>query len=217
MDSKTKVMALKMLPESRLKSFLDGDLYMNSAAYFKKLESGDAVRADQHEGLEWARQVAEVSVQDDGKWIPIGGLINPVTYSTEKSADFNMFCMYMFTDQLDDPFDGRNLGFGDAFALITNLPEFIRRVRLAANALERPFGHGPVEYVDPKTHDGPMGAFRKFTSYSYQNEFRLAIEGGNGEPITLKIGDIRDITFIGQTNNLATIIEQIKRQHSPQP
>jgi hypothetical protein len=73
MNKTTKVMVAKMLKEERLERFLDGNIYMNSAAYFKTLESGDVVRADSHEGAEWARQIKELSIQgENGEWIPIG-------------------------------------------------------------------------------------------------------------------------------------------------
>lgn len=58
-------MLVKMLKEERLESFLDGNIYMNSAAYFKTLESGDVVRADSHEGAEWATQIKELAVQGE--------------------------------------------------------------------------------------------------------------------------------------------------------
>jgi hypothetical protein len=211
MDKTTRVMAVKMLKEERLEGFLDGNLYMNSAAYFKSLESGDAVRADSHEGAHWAQQIKEISIRDEnGEWIPIGGVINPITYHNDESSNFNMFCMYMFTDQPNDPFDDRNLGFGECFAMIVNLPEFLRRVRAAADKLGRECRYGPVEYVAQETHDGYMGPFCKFDSFAYQHEYRIILPGGHGAPTTLQIGDIRDITWCGPITKLGEVIEQLK-------
>jgi hypothetical protein len=212
MDKNTRVMAVKMLKEERLESFLDGNVYMSSAAYFKTLESGDVVRADRHEGAALARQIKELSIQgENGEWIPIAGIINPLVYHTEESSNFNMFCMYMFTDQPNDPFDDRNLDFGERFAMIVNLPEFLRRVQVAAEKLGRECRYGPVEYVAPETHDGYMGPFRKFDSFSYQHEYRIVLRDGNGNPTTLQIGDIRDITCCGSITKLGEVIEQLKK------
>lgn len=210
-DPKLKVMIAKLLPSRHLDAFLDGNLHMNNAAYFRTLEGDGGLRSDSDEGIEWARQVTSLSLQDeDGAWIPIGGLINPVKYWTDESVDFNMFCMYMFSDQPDDVFDDRNLAFGDTYVLITNLPEFIRRVREAAIKLGRGLGHGPVEYVSHVSHDGPMGPFRKFAHYSHQKEFRIALKGGGGAATTLKIGDIRDICGHGPLSELGDLIRWLK-------
>jgi hypothetical protein len=211
MNKTTRVMAVKMLKEKHLESFLNGNVFMNPAAYFKTLESGDVVRADSHEGAHWARQIKELAVQDEnGGWIPIAGIINPLVYFTENSANFNMFCMYMFTDQPDDPFDERNLDFGERFAMIINLPEFLRRLRVAAEMLGQECSYAPVEYVAQETHDGYMGPFRKFDSFSYQHEYRIVLPGGNGKPLALQIGDIRDITYCGPITKLGEVIEQLK-------
>lgn len=212
MDKNTRVMAVKMLKEERLESFLNGNVYMNSAAFFKTLESGDVVRADSHEGAHSAIQVKELSVQgENGEWIPIAGLVNPLVYFTEDSSNFNMFCMYMFTDQPNVPFDERNLGFGERFAMIVNLPEFLRRVRAAAEKLGRECVYAPVEYVTRETHNGYMGPFRKFDSFSYQHEYRIVLAAGDGKPTTLQIGDIRDITWCGPIIKLGEVIEQLKK------
>jgi hypothetical protein len=210
-DPQLRVMVAKLLAADYVDAFLDGNLHMNSAAYFKKLESDGGIRADEDEGLQSALQIKELSVQDkDGSWVPVGGIINPVRYWTEESADFNMLCLYMFSDQPEDTFDDRNLAFGDAFILITNLPEFIQRVRKAAVNLGRTCGHGPVEYVGADAHNGHMGAFRKFSQYQFQKEFRIALKGGGGVPTTLGIGDIRDICAVGATSDLGALIQRLK-------
>lgn len=113
--------------------------------------------------------------------------------------------MYMFTDWPDFCFDHRNIGFGDTAILITDLIEFLKRVKAAAAAVEKPIFHGPVEYVDKKIHDGQMGPFRKFSEYEYQSEFRLVMVGTENEPnksTKLSVGDIRDIVMIGRSDQL---------------
>jgi hypothetical protein len=215
-DPRTKVMGVKLLQSRYLDSFLDGNLYMNSAAYFKTLESDGGVRADSDEGLESAFQVKELSIQDkDGTWVPIGGLTGPVRYWTDESANFNMFCLYLLTDQADAHFDDKNLGFGDTFVVLTNFPEFIRRVRAAAEALGRTCNHGPIEYVSREHHNGPMGPFRKFSDYQFQNEFRIVLKGGESSATTLSIGDIRDICQQGRLSELNDFIQTVRSMPIP--
>lgn len=215
-DPRTKVMGVKLIQSRYLDAFLDGNLHMNSAAYFKKLESDGGIRADSDEGLESAFQIKELAVQDkDGTWVPVGGIINPVRYWTEESADFNMFCLYMLRDQPDDTFDDRNLGFGDTFVVLTNFPEFIKRVRKAAVELARTCNHGPVEYISPEIHNGLMGPFRKFASYGFQKEFRIVLQGGGGSATTLAIGDIRDICAHRRLSDLGDFIQQVRSMQIP--
>lgn len=211
MNKTMKVMMLKILKEEHLEEFLNGNIYMNSAGYFKTLDSADIVRSDQYEGLESARQVKELSIKySTGKWIPIEGIINPLTFYNKESLNFNMFCMYMFSDEIIDEYNKENDKFGDRFVLIRDLEEFIIRFKNSARILGRDCSNGPIEYVSHVTHDGAMGPFRKFDSFSYQNEYRFVIQGGEGKPTILNIGNIRDIVSVGYTADLKEIIRKIK-------
>lgn len=53
-----------------------------------------------------------------------------------------------------------------------------------------------------------LGPFKKLSSYSWQNEYRLIAEPLEYklEPLILNVGDLSDITIIGSTKKL---IEQI--------
>lgn len=192
----------KLLPEKYRESFLDGNLFMNTPAYFEQLEARDIVRCDPDEGLSESRHFKEVAVQAaDGTWVPIQGIIGPVKFRTPQAGRYNMLCLYAHPDESVEPFDERNLAFGESFVLIHNVVEFIRRFREAAASLDRQYSHGLVEYVDPDVHDGPMGPFKKFRVFSYQNEFRFTI-AGDGSPLMLKIGDLRDICSWGSSADL---------------
>ncbi|MDQ1835017.1 hypothetical protein [Massilia scottii] len=200
---------MKLLPSKYLDAFLDGHLFMNTPGYFKDLEAGDLVRADLDEGIHTSLQAAEVSIKsDEGEWIPIGGLINPVTYRTEEAANYNMFCMYALQEFIDGPIDDRNLAFGDTFVVITNADEFLRRVQEAADKVGRYYQSSLIDYVDRSTYHGVMGPFRKFSSFSYQQEFRMVLHAGDGHPTTLSIGDIRDICIHGLS---AEINQRLRR------
>jgi hypothetical protein len=198
-----RILLIKLLPERYRESFLDGDLYINTPRYFKEIESDDVVRCDPNEALFASRQFKEFSIQSkDGVWVPIEGIIGPLKFLAKDHDDFNIFCLYTFTENSFEAVDERNLNFGENFIIITNLIEFIRRFRNAVTSLRRECAHGLVEYVNPAIYDGPMGPFRKYHSFSYQNEFRFVVAGGDGTALILKLGNLRDICSWGYSADL---------------
>lgn len=207
------VVLVKILPACWLNDFLDGRLYLNTGAYFASIDRSDSVRHDPHDGVDDARQVVSVEIQDEaGKWIPIGGIINPVTFRSSESEKFNVLCTYMMTDLHGATFDERNLQFGDTAVYITNPVEFLRRVKAAAAEAGKDVLHRPVEYVPRDLHDGKMGPFRKFSEYEYQSEFRIVLTGGNGEACRLAVGNLRDISAIGPSSSIPTMWQHLSRE-----
>lgn len=198
-----RILLVKILPERYRESFLNGDLYLNTPTYFKTLESGDIVRSDPDEGLSESRQFIELAIRaDDGSWLPIEGIIGPLKFRDADLDRFNMLCLYTFTENSTEVFDERNLNFGNTFVVINNLVEFVRRFREAAALLKRGCGLGLVEYVDPEVHDGPIGPFRKYRSFTYQNEFRFIVSDGDGSALKLQLGNLRDICSWGNSADL---------------
>jgi hypothetical protein len=54
---------------------------------------------------------------------------------------------------------------------------------------------GLVDYVDRSVYTGPMGPFRKFSRHHAQEELRIAIMPGTGQPMSLRLGSLRDIAM----------------------
>lgn len=199
-----KVALVKILPDERVKDFLDGNLYLNTPAHYGEVDRSDVERFDPEDGIDASRHVKEVAIADEsGNWVPIGGLINPVTFRTGQSSSVNVLCMYAMNDRAGERFDERNLNFGKVAIYITNLLEFIHRVKTAATESGLDVLHGMVSYVNKETHDGPMGPFRKFSKHSHQNEFRFVFTGGNGSTCRLSVGDLRDITILGPSTEIS--------------
>jgi len=200
------VILAKILPQKYMADFLDGNLHMNTDEFFTEVESSDALRSDIYEGVDEARQFKEISIKaSSGSWTPIEGALSPLMYRYGEKESRHILCMYMFTDEPDFRFDHRNIGFGDAAVLITDLKEFVRRVKAAAQVTGKRLLHGPVEYVDKRYHDGQMGPFRKFSEYEYQSEFRFVMVGkksGPRKPIKLSVGNIRDIVMVSSSAQL---------------
>ena len=201
-----RIALVKLLPEKFAEDFLNGSLYLNTCAYFSQLDQSDIVRSDPHDGAMEARQVLEVAIQGPtGDWIPIGGVQNPITFRSDEISNLNILCFYTLTDRPENEFDDRNLEFGNVAVFISNLPEFIQRIRRAAAVSSWAVAQGPVEYVERKTHDGLMGPFRKFQDYSYQSEFRFVFTTGKRAPLRLEVGSLRDIVHVTSSSKVASI------------
>jgi hypothetical protein len=109
---------------------------------------------------------------------------------------------------IDHLVDERNFEFGDTFVRFTDITEFLRRVRTAAEQIGQEFCSRLVEYV-PDTYNGVIGPFRKMSLFAYQCEFRIALKPGTGAPLTLDIGNLRDITAFGP---ITVLNREVKEQ-----
>jgi hypothetical protein len=103
--------------------------------------------------------------------------------------------------------DPRNFAFGDTFVLLKDGDEFLARARKAALESGQTLGCHMVEYVG-ETYSGPMGPFRKYATFAYQSEVRLALLPGTGEPYKLRLGSLSDIVAL--TGSLVDVNRHIK-------
>lgn len=202
---------VKVLPSQYLLDFLAGNLYLNTTTYFGKIDSRDALRYDAHDGADGAIQAKEVAIGMNGESIPIE-TIGPIIFRRREVDERNILCFYTITNRPEDGFDPKIMSFGDTAVLIAKLPEFIGKVKVAAQALNRNLKFAPVEYVDRQEHDGPMGSFRKFSELSYQNEFRFVLAGGNGQPFRLQIGSIDDLVIVLPSSDIPNLWSNMREE-----
>jgi len=197
MEEKIRLQKFFEKPE-HVDEFLRGNLHMKPLEYFVRLEE-DVVRSDKSEGADYSIQAKTFEIQDPktGKYVSVGGIINPIIYRSGIPKGINVFCMYGFPSTESHQIDPRNLAFGNLFVALTDTKEFIERVRHAALREKRALESGRITYVDRATYHGALGPFRKFSEFSYQYEFRLILLGGNGIPLDFAIGDISDICMVG--------------------
>lgn len=177
-----------------------GRLFMKPIWKFRRSEA-DELRGDTSEGTHWTFPSDKVKLQMEveGEFRDIPGISGPIRYSRDADQNVNVFCMYAL--RCGNPqllIDPRNFAFGDAYVLLIDGDDFLRRVRKALLPHGQKLRWQLVDYVDSKIHAGPMGIFSKFTHFQYQSEFRIALLPGTGEDFFFDIGDLSDITTTGK-------------------
>jgi len=193
---------LKLGKREHLEMLRTGTLYMNTLAYFNKLEA-DAARSDPYEGTDSILQPQHVGHFIIEPRVP--GLIphridpkdlaGPIRIARNRTSACNVFCMFSITKLMVGPvFSESCEWFVDHFVLFTNTPEFLNRVARAAEREGLGFQCGMVEYYGESEYSGQTGRFRKRSCFAYQREYRIAVEPGLEGPRRLEIGDLTDIT-----------------------
>ena len=193
---------IKQGERGHLEALRGGCVYMNPLRYFEGCEE-DAARGDSYEGtssIYQPKEIGELTISPGiPGWRPIKvkteELAGPVRISADKTKACNLFCLISVREPILHPiFPDRYKWFGDSFVVITNTQEFLARVYAAAQREIFPVQAKCVEYYRANEHSGPTGRFRKRDIYSYQREFRIALETGRDGPYSLLIGDVKDIT-----------------------
>jgi hypothetical protein len=175
-----------------------GSTYMKPLSYFQQLED-EALRGDPLEGANEIMQpdyIGQMTLRHAGGDIVFNPeeIVGPVVFRPSPGMHRNVFCMYSITKPTDlFPIDDRVLEFGDSFVMALKSMEFIRRFGAAAERAGYRGTASAVKYFDGSTYSGVTGAFRKSSEYAWQNEYRFLIEPGSSDPITLQLGDLRDI------------------------
>lgn len=217
--------------EKHAEDFLNGRMYSNSLAYFKRIEDG-GVRGDEDEGaimLQREGLIIELTATNratgEVDTIRMSGheLTSPLVMRPEWFDHINVFCMYAghtgdlksiseqnvleLKKQLATPDDCAQLG--NYAVVITNVREFLGRVKAGAKRQGYGVCGGLVRYYDaqvgsPPTKSEIEAIFTKRKEYEYQKEFRIAIDTGakDGNPVTLCIGKIHDIAMPISTSDI---------------
>jgi hypothetical protein len=193
---------LKLGRKEHLETLRNGLLYMNTLAYFNKLEA-DSARSDEYEGTDSILQpqhvrhfIIEPNVPGVSPHrVNPQDLDGPLRWSRNRTSACNVFCMFSITEPIVGPvFPEGYEWFGDHFVIFTDTPEFLTRVGLALQSQGLRGCRGMVEYYDESEYSGETGRFRKRSRFAYQREFRIIVEPGLDGPRCFEIGDLTDIT-----------------------
>ena len=200
-----------------VRNLLDGKIFANRLAWFKRKEEGDtSARQDPHEGtIAWHQHDRIDLIINDINMTP--DLEGPVQIQSDQLNHLNLFCTYAgylknseltrvsrelpedLRSQLMIP--QRCYSLGKYAVVVTDVPEFIRRIGEAACSEGYRMWYGRVKYYNPETFHGdftPVEAvFSKQQHHRFQSEFRFVLNTSTlgDDPITLEIGDIRDIAL----------------------
>jgi hypothetical protein len=199
------MVVFKFGKREHMQEFEQGLLHMNTVDYFAKLES-DYLRMDRHEGTSHSFR-ADLAIRVGEDFVPIAGIQEPMRWHPSSLGRKNVFCTYALRESDGETFvDPRNWnansGFGDTYALVTNVGDFLDRAARAAHKLGHELEHGLVEYIDHTSHEGEVGIFRKPLAFSFQREFRLALSPGTGDLLRLQVGNLSDIVSLRQSSEL---------------
>jgi len=150
MDSNRILGTFKFSSTEHIRQFAQGLLFMNTLQYFGSIEKNPA-RSDPHEGASRIVQGrgALLQIRTAGKWEPVGTILGPVHQLSDTNLRANVFCMYALrTSAAHALVDMRAREFGEAFAVLIDHDEFMRRVKIAAVNCGHQLHYDLVEYVD---------------------------------------------------------------------
>lgn len=179
-----------------------GSLRMMRFAAYQGMED-NVGRGDINEGMAAMFQPDQAVV----KWgdHTLTGLLGPIKISYDSDVKKHVFCMHAITshrlsaifDEGASPIDPENFGLGEHALIITNVTAFIERLKEVAYRRGPSFHAGLVEYIDPNTHHGQVGPFRKSVKYSHQSEWRIVIEASDKEIFLYELGQgLEDISVL---------------------
>jgi hypothetical protein len=203
-DGIPRPVLLKFGASRHIEQFAQGLLFMNTLKHFVEIETS-SLRMDSHEGTSHMLRGdgAILQVEVNRQFTPIGEIQGPIRYQPDILMNANVFCMHALRENAPDTFvDPRNFDFGDTFAVITDFDEFVRRVRAAALGTGQELQWNLVEYIDETSYVGPVGVFKKVSSFAYQSEFRMVLRPGTGAALRLDVGNLSDIVILGRLPDL---------------
>lgn len=193
-----------------------GSFYMNSLRIYREMykNSKDNIVGDPFEGKLIIHD-AVINFPESG----INEIVKDYPFSTTNENDF-VFCMFGVNPNKHSSFKftenqkKKLIGFDDTALLITNVFEFCRRIKKAADARDLKINSEFVEYYDETVDDvsrllclvrsGMQNiVFHKVKDYSYQQEYRFTIANHTGaNSLELDIGNITDISKVFTTEEV---------------
>ena len=203
---------VKITDKKWAKSLLDGNIFMRSLADFadftkRKADTNNTFRGDVLEGISesfisgynpYGYATYKGKILKDGTV----GVVDALTFRRK------VFCLYSLeynvTKKCYMKPDEQLRSFGDTAVVITDVAEFLRRVNLV---LTERYGDSfwwscrRVHYNVDLNADFTYNEFNKSHSYTWQNEFRIALDLSEGKfhPEILKeVTDYAKIRFIGK-------------------
>lgn len=198
--------------------FNNGEIYINTIAYYQELEQIDSNVGDSKENLVFNFPNGEIYISTKMSSYSLEELANKDNYDINFPSDFVqgsrkdhrgvIHCLYM--TKIDIEQDGNNYNLpvdskyleefkGCRFFLIFNHKEYVNRIlsKLEQHGLTK-IKCGKVSYFNEKEDekfDSKGDPFLKREKYIYQNEYRIFISKKDESPLKIHIGCIKDIAI----------------------
>lgn len=197
-------------------AFLEGKVFAKRLSAFRTQEGEDTTgRIDPDEGTTSWLQGENLKLVLNGMDLS-EGLIT-LQIQLDVLSDLHLFCMHavhsgdvdletISNDNIEAlreamRVDDACLSLGSYAVVITDVAAFTSRFRGACSASGYKAAARLVKYYDPDTFHGNFegleGVFWKQAEFSFQREYRIAINThtSGDDPLILDIGDISDIAF----------------------
>ncbi|MCY4393071.1 MAG: hypothetical protein OXE43_13645 [Chloroflexi bacterium] len=198
-------------------AFLEGKVFANRLSAFRTHEGEDTTgRIDGDEGTTSWLQGENVKLVLNGMDLSEG--LMTLQVQMDSLSDFHLFCMHavhsgdvdLETISHDNIevlreallVDDACLSLGPYAVVISDIAAFMSRLKRSCADNGYRGKSRLVKYYDPDTFHGTFegleGVFWKQTKFSFQREFRVAIDTHTSgeDPLTLEIGDISDIASL---------------------
>lgn len=188
-----------------------GEMYFNTFDFFRKLEITGDGRADKNEyctyhysgeGIQSLRLKMFPHGKENEAIEVVGGKdLIELTLNTNENVQYtHLYSLSAINLEWSIKnnciIDSRNFAPKKDYVVpIFKSDVFIDRVIKEIEILDCNAKLGFVDYVDKKNYTGEMGPFRKFDNYSYQNEYRIALNLKKDNAFTIHIGSLADIAW----------------------
>ena len=210
--------------------FLSGAMLARRLTYFKDLED-DPARWDPDDGLRTYRHISSEPAPTSRHFLHVGTvsakdqgapriLAMEISYTTDEAP--YVICLSRLVSEHPEPAtclsqlaqqvrETAKMGpkFGAYAVVIDNRHErtFLDMVRKAAKYRGYEMSSEAVTYRTDDMPREPLDAFRKSPRFAPENEFRIALLGGEdvGTDLHLDIGDLSEIAEIVPTNTLGSL------------
>lgn len=206
-----KICRLKFGTKENMEKFYQyGEMRFGTFPEFKTGEIKSDGRAD---WLEYADEfysgmgLDDIKITIDGYTLSReGGLLSAEWNLLNQKQYTHLYCMsYFDTKQMiekDYAINEKNFAEGKEYVVIVyNVQEFCKRVTEELKTNNAMCCHSEyIEYCDMTNYSGDVGCFKKSDTYSYQNEWRIAVNFNNAtDAKIIHIGSIEDIAKPPQT------------------
>lgn len=222
-NSRTIFTLVKFFREqTHLDDFLNGSLYMNTLVFFQNEEQDNESVYDKYESTSVHWQPDQIEMKFNEIVITPNDLAGPVIMQTKAFENYKIFCMYAINSgnfqELNDEnyeqfidtlrIDKENKNFGDFCVIVTDVKEFLNRVKNSVKKKNLSMNAKLVNYYDANSFNGSFNGieaiFHKRSSYAHQNEYRIVVNNdiSDNQAYRLEIGDIRDICSISSMDEI---------------